>query len=74
MIARVITERYLTADVFKPETVDFCVNPNGLDKSSIRRDIRIDSGTHNASGVEVIVEDRNADTEVETGELNRCAI
>ena len=69
-----ITKRYLSAQVFRPETIDFCVNPNGLDKSTIRRDIRIESGTHNASGVEVIVEERNPDDQMETGELNRCAM
>ena len=70
-------QHLFTASNFKTEAVDFCVNPNGLAKSSIRRNIRLDVGAHNASGVQVIVEDRNeGDTaeEVQQGDLNRCAV
>ncbi len=42
---------------FKQVDVDFCVNPNGTDRSTLRRDIRIIKGARNASGVEIISDD-----------------
>ena len=39
---------------FEQEDVIFCVNPNGSDKSSLRRGIRITAGARNASGVEIL--------------------
>ena len=71
----VVTPQF-TSDNFTTEAIDFCVNPNGLEKSTIRRDIRLDVGAHNASGVQVIVEDRaegSAD-DIQSSDLNRCAI
>lgn len=44
---------------FKQADVDFCVNPNGADKSVLRRDVRIVQGARNASGVEIISDDDN---------------
>lgn len=74
VVSGAVQEHYLNSDNFTTEPIDFCVNPNGLERSTIRRDVRIDSGTHNASGVEVIVEERNPDEYLDTGVLNRCAI
>ena len=34
--------------------IDFCVNPDGGETSRIRRDVRIEAGARNASGVEMI--------------------
>ncbi len=39
--------------------VDFCVNPNGAERSTLRRDIRIVAGARNATGVEIIADDEN---------------
>lgn len=40
---------------FKVETVNFCVNPNGVDKfSDFRRNVRLVANARNASGVEII--------------------
>lgn len=39
---------------FDQHDVDFCVNPNGAEKSNLRRDVRIVDRARNASGVEVI--------------------
>lgn len=39
---------------FEPGDVDFCVNPNGAEKSSLRKDVRIVAGAKNTSGVEVV--------------------
>ncbi|MBR2993810.1 hypothetical protein IKF43_00220 [Candidatus Saccharibacteria bacterium] len=47
----------LTDDSFRQEDVDFCVNPNGVDKSTLRRDIRIIKNARNASGIEMISDD-----------------
>ena len=42
-------------DSFDTDTVDFCINPYGVDKfSDLRRDIRIVKNARNASGVEMI--------------------
>lgn len=45
---------------FEAKTVDYCVNPNGSDKSNTRMDVRIVEGAHDESGIEVISSD-NAD-------------
>ena len=50
-------------DNFQPEEVDFCVNPNGANYSSVRRDVRLIANARNASGVEIIEQD---------GEDNKC--
>lgn len=39
--------------------VDFCVNPNGAERSNLRRDIRIVAGARNATGVEIISDDES---------------
>lgn len=41
---------------FSKQDVDFCVNPNGAEKSNLRRDVRIKDGARNASGVEAVTE------------------
>lgn len=43
----------------KEDDVDFCVNPNGTDRSSLRRDVRIVAGARNASGVEIISDEED---------------
>ena len=42
---------------YKTEQLDFCVNPNGADKSNLRRDVRIIKDARNASGVEIMPAD-----------------
>ena len=54
---------------FKTEDVDFCINPNGAEQSRLRRDIRLSEGAHNASSVEVMIDERD-----EEGLYNRCAL
>ena len=44
-------------DGYKSAQVDFCVNPNGVDKSNLRRDVRIIKDARNASGVEIMPAD-----------------
>ena len=39
--------------------VDFCVNPNGAEQSTLRRDVRIVAGARNAIGVEIISDDES---------------
>ena len=39
--------------------VDFCVNPNGAERSTLRRDVRIVAGARNATGVEIISDDES---------------
>lgn len=39
---------------FEKEDAVFCVNPNGAEKSSLRRGIRVAKGARNASGVEIL--------------------
>lgn len=41
-------------DSFQLKAVDFCVNPNGIGQSGLRRDVRLVSNARNASGVEII--------------------
>ena len=43
---------------FERKEVNFCINPNG-DEGVLRRNIRLASGTRNASGVELIPEDES---------------
>ena len=43
---------------FNIVSVDFCVNPEPDSSNSLRRDVRIFEGARNASGVEVIADDR----------------
>ena len=50
---------YLTNGSFQPMDVDFCVNPNGADRSNLRRDIRIVAGARNASGIEIMPDEEN---------------
>lgn len=69
------SKNYLTDGSFRQEDVDFCVNPNGADKSTLRRDVRIIKGARNASGIEAITESQewvgSPGAEVNIG--NRCA-
>ena len=44
---------------FSVDDVDFCLNPNGAERSTLRRDIRIVAGARNATGVEIIADDEN---------------
>ena len=46
----------LTNHSFVSEEVNFCVNPNGAERSNLRRDIRIIKGARNSSGVEIVSE------------------
>lgn len=39
--------------------MDFCVNPNGAERSTLRRDVRIVAGARNATGVEIISDDES---------------
>lgn len=41
------------------KNVDFCVNPNGAERSTLRRDVRIVANARNATGVEIISDDDN---------------
>ena len=50
-------------DFSDKKDVDFCVNPNGPDRSSLRRDVRIVAGARNASGVEIISDSQEYDDE-----------
>ncbi len=50
--------------------IDFCINPNGAEKSSLRRDVRITAGARNASGVEIIQDEKEIVGDVNIG--NRC--
>ncbi|MDO4399106.1 MAG: hypothetical protein Q4C24_02325 [Candidatus Saccharibacteria bacterium] len=61
-------------DKFEMGDVDFCVNPNGADRSNLRKDIRIVAGARNASGVEIVPDGEDL---VEVGGVslnvgNRC--
>lgn len=56
------------------QDVDFCVNPNGPDRSNLRKDIRIVAGARNASGIEIVSDGENM-VEVDGREINmgnRC--
>ncbi len=55
---------------FSFDDVDFCVNPNGPDRSNLRKDIRIVAGARNASGVEIVSDGENMVDGINMG--NRC--
>ena len=71
-------KNYLKNRDFSIKEVNFCVNPNGAEKSSLRRNIRIEKGTINASGIEIvsdgenIVEERRGSEVVEVDKGNKC--
>ena len=56
----------LTGKKFEVADVDFCVDPEGGERQTTRRNIRLISGARNASGVEIIAQDE------EGSEGNRC--
>ena len=39
--------------------MDFCVNPNGKEKSTLRRDVRLSKGLRNASGIQIISDEED---------------
>lgn len=51
-------ESYMDPNYFKPQELDFCLNPAGSQLSSIRRDIRVVRAAHNASGINILDEDK----------------
>lgn len=66
---------YLKSSNFVSKDIDFCVNPYGYEPSTVRRNIRMSQGAHNASAVDVLTEDTT--TGVEQGltseyDHNRC--
>lgn len=50
---------YLSSQFFKSEDTDFCVNPNGPGHVNWRRNVRLESDIHNASGVQVVSDEDN---------------
>lgn len=58
------------------DDIDFCVNPNGLGQSNLRRNVRIIAGSHTATGVQIITDDevivQNPTTGEDINEGNRC--
>ena len=46
---------------FTAGDVDFCVNPNGAERSNLRRDVRIVEGARNASGIEIMPDGKGCD-------------
>ncbi len=46
--------KYLNDNKFKIEQVDFCVNPNGVNESGLRSDVRIENNARNGSAVLVV--------------------
>ena len=44
---------------FEKAEVDFCVNPYGEDEGVLRRNVRIVSGSRNASGIEIVPDDES---------------
>ena len=53
------TNSPLTELEFIVGDVDFCVNPNGAERSTLRRDVRIVANARNATGVEIISDDES---------------
>ena len=53
---------FLKNNFFKSEDVIFCVNPNGADRSNLRRGVKIVKGASNASGIEVLSDGEGCDT------------
>ena len=51
----------LDGDNFKLEEVNFCINPNGAERSNLRRDVRIVEGARNASGIEIMPDGEECD-------------
>ena len=47
---------------FQKEEVIFCVNPNGAEKSSLRRGIKIVAGARNASGIEILSDEEGCNS------------
>jgi hypothetical protein len=39
--------------------MNFCINPNGADKSNLRRNVRIVAGARNSSGIVVVPDDES---------------
>ncbi len=56
---KVILKSYLNTANFKPEQIDFCVNPMGGVKYDSRANVRINAGARNSSAVEVINDEGN---------------
>lgn len=50
---------YLTPEKFKIRSVDFCVNPNGDEKTRVRRDVRIVKGARNSTGIEIMPDENS---------------
>ena len=44
---------------FETEQVDFCVNPNGIERSTLRRDVRLAKGLRNASGIQIVADEED---------------
>lgn len=62
---------------FETKVVDFCVNPNGNERSALRRDVRLAKGLRNASGIQIIADEREVvleDGTFENAGGNRCAL
>ena len=62
-------------DYFQAKDIDFCVNPNGAEYSTVRRNIRLSEGAHNASAVDVLTEDDTTGSEQgksDDYDHNRC--
>ena len=49
-----ILKSYLTESNFKPDPIDFCVNPMGGVQYGSRADVRIKGNSRNSSGIEII--------------------
>lgn len=71
-------KNYLRDGRFLTEEIDFCVNPNGAGKSNLRRDVRVEKGATNTSGIEIVSDGeniveikRNGET-VEVDKGNKC--
>lgn len=65
------TNASLRAKAFVSAEVNFCVNPEGVETpSTIRHEVRLVAGAHNASSVEIIdLDDRNSSDD---GTVNKC--
>lgn len=62
---------------FETKVVDFCVNPNGNERSALRRDVRLARGLRNASGIQIITDEREVERDDGTFENeggNRCKL
>lgn len=45
-------------DDFEAKNLEFCVNPNGYNAADSRRNVRIIEGAHNATGVEISIDEK----------------